>query len=512
MMDEYIGTFFSSSSMVDGDVKERSSWDYRETDQPNLLLPTSLTLYENESDKGNCKLSTQSLPSNIEPDAAFEIFGEAQLEKIGENCIDRVSPTPMMNGSLKVGNMSFQYDAAFDPLNLGCYSKQIQGVDDLTPSFSFAGAGYVGGLCEQFEYNRSFTDLQNLSAMQQTWPSSSYRGVSSGSTVMGQQPTGQFGIQEANLDDELDFMLKRNMSMDQIILENLSASVTTEDKESYPPSSFAVAPNRTTTNGMSLGSQTSSAGGTGVCNGTGKARVRARRGQATDPHSIAERLRREKISERMKNLQELVPNSTKIDKASMLDEIINYVKYLKHQVKVLSMSRVGAAEAVIPLITHGQAEGSNGPSLSASAGLGSNISASPDQMAFEQEVLKLMESNMTMAIQHLQSKGLCLMPMALAAAISDAKSSLSSNGSEDKKESGFIGDGLDQTKSNSNSSSSSSSCSFSGIETCRKPYEENFMSQQLSTKGILVNGCNGNIKTEKGDNNFSIELKSKAVI
>ncbi|AQK82845.1 Putative HLH DNA-binding domain superfamily protein isoform 1 [Zea mays] len=48
-------------------------------------------------------------------------------------------------------------------------------------------------------------------------------------------------------------------------------------------------------------------------NGVGvKPRVRARRGQATDPHSIAERLRREKISDRMKNLQDLVPNSNKV--------------------------------------------------------------------------------------------------------------------------------------------------------------------------------------------------------
>ncbi|KAL6555152.1 hypothetical protein OROGR_006410 [Orobanche gracilis] len=76
-------------------------------------------------------------------------------------------------------------------------------------------------------------------------------------------------------------------------------------------------------------------------------RVRARRGQATDPHSIAERLRRERIAERMKALQELVPNANKIDKASMLDEIIDYVKFLQLQVKVLSMSRLGGAAPVI---------------------------------------------------------------------------------------------------------------------------------------------------------------------
>ncbi|KAI4976471.1 hypothetical protein ZWY2020_050078 [Hordeum vulgare] len=79
-----------------------------------------------------------------------------------------------------------------------------------------------------------------------------------------------------------------------------------------------------------------------------KPRARARRGQATDPHSIAERLRREKISERMKNLQDLVPNSNKADKSSMLDEIIDYVKFLQLQVKVLSMSRLGAPGAVLP--------------------------------------------------------------------------------------------------------------------------------------------------------------------
>jgi hypothetical protein len=40
--------------------------------------------------------------------------------------------------------------------------------------------------------------------------------------------------------------------------------------------------------------------------------VRARRGQATDSHSLAERVRREKISERMKYLQDLVPGCSKV--------------------------------------------------------------------------------------------------------------------------------------------------------------------------------------------------------
>ncbi|KAI4389851.1 hypothetical protein MLD38_002028 [Melastoma candidum] len=66
--------------------------------------------------------------------------------------------------------------------------------------------------------------------------------------------------------------------------------------------------------------------------------VRARRGQATNSHSLAERIRREKISERMKLLQELVPGCSKITgKAVMLDEIINYVQSLQQQVEFLSM-------------------------------------------------------------------------------------------------------------------------------------------------------------------------------
>lgn len=49
-------------------------------------------------------------------------------------------------------------------------------------------------------------------------------------------------------------------------------------------------------------------------------------------------VRREKISERMKYLQDLVPGCSKVTgKAVMLDEIINYVQSLQRQVESLSM-------------------------------------------------------------------------------------------------------------------------------------------------------------------------------
>ncbi|KAH9603776.1 hypothetical protein KSS87_018802 [Heliosperma pusillum] len=73
--------------------------------------------------------------------------------------------------------------------------------------------------------------------------------------------------------------------------------------------------------------------------------VRARRGQATDSHSIAERIRRGKINERLKCLQDIVPGCNKtMGMAVMLDEIINYVQSLQNQVEFLSMKLTAASQ------------------------------------------------------------------------------------------------------------------------------------------------------------------------
>ncbi|KAK4751268.1 hypothetical protein SAY87_004750 [Trapa incisa] len=65
-------------------------------------------------------------------------------------------------------------------------------------------------------------------------------------------------------------------------------------------------------------------------------KIRAKRGFATHPRSIAERERRTRISGRLKKLQELVPNMDKqTSYADMLDLAVQHIKSLQTQVQKL---------------------------------------------------------------------------------------------------------------------------------------------------------------------------------
>jgi len=51
--------------------------------------------------------------------------------------------------------------------------------------------------------------------------------------------------------------------------------------------------------------------------------------------------RRERINDRLKTLQSLVPNGTKVDISTMLEDAVHYVKFLQLQIKVTTFFLVG---------------------------------------------------------------------------------------------------------------------------------------------------------------------------
>ncbi|XP_073314142.1 transcription factor PHYTOCHROME INTERACTING FACTOR-LIKE 13-like isoform X1 [Primulina huaijiensis] len=73
----------------------------------------------------------------------------------------------------------------------------------------------------------------------------------------------------------------------------------------------------------------------------------ARRSRVAEVHNLSERRRRDRINEKMRVLQELIPHSHKSDKASMLDEVIEYMKSLQSQIQFMWMGSQ-MAQMVIP--------------------------------------------------------------------------------------------------------------------------------------------------------------------
>ncbi|WOK99534.1 transcription factor PIF4-like [Canna indica] len=77
--------------------------------------------------------------------------------------------------------------------------------------------------------------------------------------------------------------------------------------------------------------------------------VSKRRSRAAEVHNLSERRRRDRINEKMKALQELIPHCNKTDKASMLDEAIEYLKSLQLQVQMMWMGS-GMASMMFPSV------------------------------------------------------------------------------------------------------------------------------------------------------------------
>ncbi|KAG0457172.1 hypothetical protein HPP92_022329 [Vanilla planifolia] len=75
--------------------------------------------------------------------------------------------------------------------------------------------------------------------------------------------------------------------------------------------------------------------------------ISTKRSRVAAVHNQSERKRRDKINQKMKALQKLLPNSSKTDKASMLDEVIEYLKVLQAQIQM--MNRMGTIPMMLPI-------------------------------------------------------------------------------------------------------------------------------------------------------------------
>lgn len=76
----------------------------------------------------------------------------------------------------------------------------------------------------------------------------------------------------------------------------------------------------------------------------------SRRNRVSEVHNLSERNRRNRINDKLKTLQDLIPNSSKTDKASVLDEAIEYMKTLQTQLQMVSMrSSMNMSPMMMPM-------------------------------------------------------------------------------------------------------------------------------------------------------------------
>ncbi|XP_021892306.1 transcription factor bHLH84-like [Carica papaya] len=141
---------------------------------------------------------------------------------------------------------------------------------------------------------------------------------------------------------------KRNVRVKKEKNQKSSVSTASDKEEdingggnnNYKQSSSSCCSEEDDSNGSSQeingGTTTSSLSSKGKAALNVNGKTRANRGAATDPQSLYARKRRERINERLRILQSLVPNGTKVDISTMLEEAVHYVKFLQLQIKLLS--------------------------------------------------------------------------------------------------------------------------------------------------------------------------------
>uniref|UniRef100_A0A0D9WVE1 BHLH domain-containing protein n=1 Tax=Leersia perrieri TaxID=77586 RepID=A0A0D9WVE1_9ORYZ len=114
-----------------------------------------------------------------------------------------------------------------------------------------------------------------------------------------------------------------------------------------------------------------------------------RRTRAAEVHNLSERRRRDRINDKLRALQELVPHCNKTDKASILDEAIEYLKSLQLQVQIMWMT-TGIAPMMFP----------GAHQLMPPIGMGLNTALMPNQL---QRATHYMNNSMPNQMPHVQS-------------------------------------------------------------------------------------------------------------
>lgn len=120
--------------------------------------------------------------------------------------------------------------------------------------------------------------------------------------------------------------------------------------------------------------------------------------------AASRRLHRARVTEGIKALQNCIPCSDKCNRESALDDVIDYIKFLKFQLKALSQNRLSGEAILHPFV---YLEG-HGHYL-----LHQQMHGEP----LEEMLGQLMMSNMNAANELFANKGLTIMPMALAYAL-----------------------------------------------------------------------------------------------
>ncbi|CAH8385292.1 unnamed protein product [Eruca vesicaria subsp. sativa] len=182
-----------------------------------------------------------------------------------------------------------------------------RGGEEQGPSRLKSELKFSGGSSSNYQEHNSLPRISEVQAA-----AAAINGVASTSMSFGNDNNNNWDRSSSHISFTIDEPGKRSRTTDFFTLET---------QFSMPQTSLEMARMESLMN---------------IPEGSVPIRVRAKRGCATHPRSIAERDRRTRISGKLKKLQELVPNiDNQTSYAEMLDLAAEHIKVLQHQVESL---------------------------------------------------------------------------------------------------------------------------------------------------------------------------------